>query len=279
MSRKKVLLTVATYPLPSRSYDELVCTAGVLEDGSWIRIYPFPLSKLIELRKNGKLQRIKYNWIELELEPRADDFRPESHSPKYYDFRDFESHGRLDTKSNWYERKKYCLKRVYTNLTELIEDSNESNNVSLATFKPTKIKNFKIEKEEREWKEVWKGLRQQMDLFQEKPQSNIDQIIPKVPYKFKYEFEDDEGRSSIMMIEDWEIGALYWKCLRRADGNEQIAIQKVKEQYFDNFTKTKDIYLFLGTTLKYHQRRMSNPFTIIGVFYPKKEVQQSLFSL
>jgi hypothetical protein len=42
--RKKVLITVTTIPLPSRSYDELVCTAGVLEDGTWIRIYPMPLS-------------------------------------------------------------------------------------------------------------------------------------------------------------------------------------------------------------------------------------------
>jgi hypothetical protein len=40
MARKKVLITVTTYPLPSRSYDELVCTAGMLENGEWIRIYP-----------------------------------------------------------------------------------------------------------------------------------------------------------------------------------------------------------------------------------------------
>lgn len=43
MPRKKVLITVTTYLLPSRSYEELVCTAGILEDGSWIRIYPVPL--------------------------------------------------------------------------------------------------------------------------------------------------------------------------------------------------------------------------------------------
>lgn len=38
MPREKILLTVTTYPLPSRSYDELVCTAGVREDGSWVRM-------------------------------------------------------------------------------------------------------------------------------------------------------------------------------------------------------------------------------------------------
>ena len=67
MIRKKVLLTVTTYPLPSRSYDELVCTAGVLEDGSWIRIYPVPLSFLSGLKKAGVIQSTKYTWIELDL--------------------------------------------------------------------------------------------------------------------------------------------------------------------------------------------------------------------
>ncbi len=36
----KVLITVMTYPHPSRGYQELVCTAGVTESGEWIRLYP-----------------------------------------------------------------------------------------------------------------------------------------------------------------------------------------------------------------------------------------------
>jgi hypothetical protein len=36
----KVLITVKTYPLPSRSYTELVCTAGLINGEQWIRIYP-----------------------------------------------------------------------------------------------------------------------------------------------------------------------------------------------------------------------------------------------
>jgi hypothetical protein len=31
--KARVLITVKTYPLPSGKYEELVCTAGVLEDG------------------------------------------------------------------------------------------------------------------------------------------------------------------------------------------------------------------------------------------------------
>lgn len=41
----KVLVTVKTYPTISVKYDELVCTAGFREDGSWIRIYPIPFLK------------------------------------------------------------------------------------------------------------------------------------------------------------------------------------------------------------------------------------------
>ena len=89
MTKKKVLITVTTYPLPSRSYDELVCTEGILETGEWIRIYPVPLKFLKGLREKGKIETFKYNWIELNLKKRSDDFRPESHSPIYYDFRDY----------------------------------------------------------------------------------------------------------------------------------------------------------------------------------------------
>ena len=39
-----------------------------------------------------------------------------------------------------------------------------------------------------------------------------------------------------MMIEDWEIGALYWKCLKGAEGDEATALQKVKQKYEKEFT-------------------------------------------
>src|SRR6056297_3158841 len=88
MALTRVLITVTTYPLPSRSYDELVCTAGVLENGEWIRIYTVPLRFLIDLKGSGRVKNVKYTWIELDLNERSDDFRPESHSPVNYDFKD-----------------------------------------------------------------------------------------------------------------------------------------------------------------------------------------------
>lgn len=275
MALTKVLITVTTYPLPSRSYDELVCTAGVLENGQWIRIYPVPLKFLKGLRKDGKIETFKYNWIELDLAKRSDDFRPESHSPLDYSFSNIKVLGKIDTKNNWKERKTYCLTNVYANKAKLLSDSKSPTNISLATFKPSKIVSFEIEEDEREWKNEWKEIRKQGDLFDSNKSPEI--LIPKLPYKFSYKFLDDEGTPSTLMIEDWEIGALYWNCLKAAEGNETIALKKVREKYETEFIKEKDVYLFLGTTKEWHTRRATNPFVIIGVFYPKQEIQTSLF--
>jgi hypothetical protein len=275
MARKKVLITVTTYPLPSRSYDELVCTAGILENGDWIRIYPVPLSFLIDLKGSGKVNNVKYTWIEIDLNKRADDFRPESHSPVNYDFKDIVVGQTIGTEGNWTIRKDLCLKNVYTNKVKLIEDSKNPKNISLATFKPARILSLEIEEDTRDWKDEWLQLRQQGDLFA--TVKSIETLIPKLPYKFYYRFVDDSGNESRLMIEDWEIGALYWNCLRNADGNKSIALRKVKQQYEANFIENKDIHLFLGTTKEWHRRRATNPFVIIGVFYPKKEIQGRLF--
>lgn len=275
MPRKKVLLTVTTYPLPSRSYDELVCTAGILETGEWIRIYPVPLSFLIGQKKEGEMKSYKYTWLELDLKKRTDDFRPESYSPENYDFKDLILHQHIDTKNNWTLRKDYCLKEVYTNLDKLLETSKDPHNKSLATFKPSSVERLEIEPDEREWKNEWKELRKQGDLFSQDKAPEI--LIPKLPYKFYYRFTDDSGKKSRMMIEDWEIGQLYWNCLRSSEGDELKALEKVKQRYEYEFISKKDICFFLGTTLQWHRRRSPNPFVIIGVFYPKKEPQLKLF--
>jgi hypothetical protein len=275
MARHKVLITVTTYPQPSRSHDELVCTAGILENGEWIRIYPVPLSFLVDLKGNGQVNNVKYTWFELELRKRTDDFRPESHSPINYDFRDLKIIEQIDTKSNWLRRKEFVLKNVYTSMTKLIADSKAPTNISLATFKPASIVRLGWQAASREWKNEWKDLRKQGDLFA--ADKDPEKLIPKLPYKFMYVFTDDSGKERKLMVEDWEIGALYWNCLRKAEGNEQIALQKVKEQYEDNFKNNKDIYFFMGTTRQWHMRRARNPFVIIGVFYPKKETQGKLF--
>ncbi|NLC43506.1 MAG: hypothetical protein GX783_04410 [Clostridiales bacterium] len=264
--KKRIFIVVKTYPTISKTYAELVCTAGVLEDGSWIRLYPVPFRKL-ELEQKYK----KYTWIQIEAERNTDDFRPETYRP--YDFSKIIIEPR-GSKVDWDERRRIIFnnKKVYTNLQELI-DKAKLDNTSLAVFKPTKILNFIIESTEPDWNldklESLKNLSNQMNLFQTAEEIAEEfKVLPKVPFKFSYRFEDDTGRQSKLMIEDWEIGALYFNCLYRANGNKEIAITKVKEKFFDEFLE-KDLHFFLGTTKKFHNIA-PNPFIIIGTFYPPK---------
>lgn len=269
----KVLIIAKTYPSLSNKYGELVCTAGITEDGNLIRIYPIPFRNIEDYEKKYK----KYDWIEIDLERNTSDFRPESH--RVLDIDSIKVVGNINTENNWQRRKDIIFKSsIYTNMTELIEHSKMDNQkTSLAIFKPKQILSFIIEKIDREWSknklDAWKANREQGYLFEDFSTSNKD-IVKKLPYKFSYKYIDDKNREATLMIEDWEIGALYWNCLRDANGDEVIACQKVKQKY-ENFIKENDIYLFLGTTKEWHNLS-PNPFIIISVFYPKKEAP-SLF--
>jgi len=271
--RYKVLIVVKTYPSISLKYDELVCTAGFLENGDWVRIYPIPFRKL-----DFEKQYSKYQWIELELEKNSQDFRPESFKPVNIETMQLLDKVEADGK-DWALRRKLCLNKVYTNLTDLIaEAKNELIRTSLAVFKPKRITNFIIENESREWDkeklDIVMANRKQLNLFASKTIS--EDVADKLPYKFSYVFEDETGREATFMIEDWEIGALYWNSLRVNAGSEIKAKEAVIKKYYLEFVGKKDIYFFLGTTRQWHLVS-PNPFVIIGIFYPGPITQLSLF--
>lgn len=266
MALTKVLITVKTYPTISSKYDELVCTAGFREDGTWVRIYPVPFRKRAYTE-----QYKKYDWIELDLVKNTSDFRPESFRPSTLET-EINVVGHIDTSRNWEERKKVCLGNIYYNLSELIAEAKDKNiGTSLAVFKPSEILDFYAEPVEREWSSKQKAALAQQNLFETK-----FEVVKKLPYKFRFRFKDDQGKESNMMIEDWETGQLFWNCLARHEGNEQKAIQDVRKKYFDDFAMTKDLHFYLGTTQKNHYVS-HNPFMIIGTFHPKVESQMKLF--
>lgn len=272
---RKVFITVKTYPTLSKKYDELVCTAGILDDGSWVRIYPLPFRKL-DYENRYK----KYQWLEAPLVRNESDPRPES-----YKVQDISKVKLIDevvgTQDSWRERKKIIFAKnpVFTDLTKLIEKAN-NNELSLAIFKPKELQGFVIEETDRKWSkeslEHLKNKAKQLSLFQTEEEVEKEfSVVDKLPYKFSYRFTDIKGRKSKLMIEDWEIGMLYWNCLKRTDGNEKKAVEMVKNKYMKEFSK-KDIYLFLGTTRRFHGWG-SNPFVIVGVFYPPIDNQIELF--
>lgn len=267
ISNARVLVTVKTYPLPSSKYEELVCTAGILEDGKWIRIYPIPFRSMPFTE-----QYKKYQWIELDLIRNTRDFRPESYRPKRGFDEPINPVGEVNTANKWADRKTLVLKETFTSMNEIITLAKGETQKSLATLKPREIVDFVIEPDEREWKQEWVDQFKQYNLFEhdEQGRGKEREIIRKVPYKYSYRFlTEGDNQPRKLMIEDWEIGALYWNCLSQAEGDENEANKKVREKYFEKFTVERDLYLFLGTTKQYHNVS-PNPFVIIGVFYPPK---------
>lgn len=266
MALMNVLIAVKTYPTLSAEYDELVCTAGFLEDGSWIRIYPILFRKL-----SDQSQYKKWQWITIDLVRNTRDLRNESYRPVDID-KPITLGPVLPSKGNWAYRKPYALKEVYTNMDDLIAEAKRPPYKSLAVVKPTKVIDFIWEEVDRDWNaEKLKAVyanQMQGDLFKEDERVAFT-IAKKLPYKFSYVFTTEDGKERTVMIEDWELGMLYWNCLEMANDDETIACQKVKERYFDLMTRGTDFYFLMGTTLKFHNVS-PNPFIIIGTFYPKQ---------
>jgi hypothetical protein len=264
----KILITVKTYPTLSEKYDELVCTAGFKEDGSWVRLYPVPYRKL-----DYKNQYHKWQWIEMDIVKNTSDFRLESYRPADIE-REFIIGDKIE---NWEMRKNIVLRNVYINMEDLIAKAKDtSTGISLATLKPSQVIDFVWEECEREWnKKKLDAIyvnQAQGDLFQEKTKK-LFHIAKKIPYEFSYIFKTEDKKERKLMIEDWELGQLYWNCLKKANGDEINACRKVKQKYFDWMLKQRELYFFLGTTKRFHNIA-PNPFIIIGTFYPPKSSNQ-----
>ena len=269
----RILVTVKTYPELSKTYGETVCTAGLREDGTWVRLYPVPFRRL------GEQEQYRlYDWITCPLTKHTGDGRPESYRPTG----EIERVDHVNTSDNWRERRELLLRRprVYRSLAELIQAA-KNNVVSLAVFKPARVIDFVWEAADREWDpgklEAVRAITSQPDLFDDQSWRRTFRMVDKVPYNFYYRIEDADGRTSRMRILEWQLGALYRNCLRLTEGDERTALTKVKQKYFDQFLKT-DLHLFLGTTLAWH-KRAPNPWTIVGILPIPKEKQRDLFAM
>jgi hypothetical protein len=277
MALTRILISVKTYPTLSATYEELVCTAGFMEDGTWVRIYPVPYRKLKYADRYEKWQ-----WIEMDIVRNTKDFRKESYRPADLD-KDIVLLNSIPPTNKWMKRKEFALKNVYTDMSILIQEAkDETIGTSLAVLKPQKVIDFIWEPCEREWDkkklDTIIAKQAQGSLFDNEETKRIFQVAKKLPYKFSYVFTTEDNKERMLMVEDWELGALYWNCLKDAKGDETVACQKVKAKYLDYMVNKCDLYFFLGTTQKFHNVG-PNPFIIIGVFYPLKEdkTQLSLF--
>lgn len=255
MKNERLLIVVKTYPHPSKSYQELVCTAGMREDGSFVRLYP------VDFRYRPLYQWYKkYQWIEVEVEKQASDPRPESYRPTLTSIKVVSEP--LSSKNYWAERKQVVLARPLPTMCEL-RTAYQNDRTSLGIIKPKSIVELITRKDKPDWKESQKASLAQLDLFDQNKKP-----LRKIPYKFSYRFfcSSKNCKGHNMRITDWELGELFLKEFDRL-GSEQKAIEIVQNKFWNELCSDNvDTHFFVGTTLPY------NSWIVLGVFWPKKTI-------
>lgn len=255
----KVLITVKTYPIPSAKYDELVCTAGVTEKGEFIRLYPINFRDLPYSQ-----QYRKYQWIEVQAEKhKGRDVRKESYRPNC-DSIQILGEPIKSNPGNWAERAKYVMPNIALSMEDL-HARQENDRTSLGIFKPKNVQDLVITPDSGEWKASFRTALQQARLWETR---SVSKIPPrKVPFKFQYQFECNDSRCKRkhrMMIEDWEVGALFWRLVDQGATHKEAA-DRVREKFLTELCgPDKDTHFFVGTILAHPKT-----WVIIGVFYPK----------
>ncbi len=261
MEKTRVLITVMTYPHPSKGSMEVVCTAGITEAGEWVRLYP------VDYRYRPRTQQFhKYQWIEVELEPtgHGNDNRKESRRPNLDSIRILGEP--LSTKKYW-EARRAIIDRMPHHTRKQLEELFETEHVSLGIVRPKRVLDMVIEPADPEWKPEWQSLFSQLRLFgpPQKP-------LRKLPYTFHYIFEcEDSDKPHRAMCEDWELGTLFLKECDRL-GSEEDAAQNVRDKFLGELCRDdKDTRFFMGTRFPY------DVWLVLGVFWPPIVEQQSLF--
>lgn len=261
----KVLIFGKTYPELSTKYVETVCTGGVLETGQPIRLYPVPLRYL-----DGDSQYSLYNWITVPAEKSTKDPRPES----FHIIPDRIQIGASVPTDNdeWGARREVVFRDRswhFEGMAELM-DANRTRNCSIGFVQPGQIDDVTLTA---------------------KPDSERAKFSMKLT-ALQQHVESDMFHPSFkhLAFMSHEI-ALHWRCADRCKtcSNQPHAMKVLDWGLFELARKKSwlaaaekmreisdlsryDFRLYLGN-FRLHMRN----FGIIGLWYPKRQQQGSLF--
>lgn len=249
---KKVLVLVKTYPTPSQTMNETVCTAGLTEDGEWIRIYPVPFRYL-----SGDQQFRVFDWVQCDLEKRpvGKDSRPESH---HVDFDSIRIVGYLDSHRDVLDRYDLVHSTERPSL-EALQEEHRNTRASLGLFRPGRMYGLSFEPDTPNWSPEERIKLSQMSLFVD-PAKMVP--LRKVPYKIYVVFESaDTGKSHKLRMTGWEYNFTFLKLLDQYPCEPEKAQLELNSRWMKNFSEDRLGYLIAGTPLA--QDRFGT-FIIIG---------------
>ena len=251
-TKKRILITVRTYPTPARNGVEVSCTAGITEEGEWIRLFPVPYRFLAYDRRFTK-----YQLIEVDVQ-RSSDPRPESYRINPDSIKILEQP--LSTKNYWSARKDRVFPLRANSLCELQRLRDQNGHPTLGLFKPKEV-SFRLQPEDNpDWTPNELERLSQSSFFDNTP----SQLLEKVPYKFYYRFRCDDRRCNLhnLSCTDWEMGESYrkWRNEYGSDG----WLRAFRNKYEVDMLLDKDLHFYVGT-VRLHPGR----WIIVGLFYPK----------
>lgn len=248
MSVENTLVLAKAYPVVSRKYEELVCVAGVTENGEWRRLYPIPWEVFW---KNSDTKFKKKSWISYELKDvNPSDHRPESRKIKHETIQP-------ENEERWSNIEKMLDERL-TSLETLTGKSHTE--VSLGVIKPRIINFFQDDKKNYE---KYLDKKAQMTLLG-KSAVRID--IPDKIFGYEFYCSDNCTKPHRIMCEDWEVGQLYRNCDRcRKEGKQGYSTdEEVFEKVKQKMLSFNDVYFIVGTHFRF------GTYVIVGIVYPKK---------
>jgi hypothetical protein len=248
--RKKVLVTVKTYPTPAHKGAEVSCTAGITDDQKWIRLFPIPFRYM-----EGSQRFKKYQWVELNVNKAQSDSRKESHE---VDVNSIKILGEpLSTENAWETRKKYVLPLMSPSLCYLQRTLPETGN-TIGIFKPRIIQKLVVQRDTLDWTPA-----EREKLFQPTVHDHLPFApLEKIPYKFSYKFECQEQgcKGHELLCVDWELGES-WRQWKRKYGDDWY--WPLIKRYETDMALIKDTCFYVGTVHQY-----PSSWIIIGLFYP-----------
>lgn len=173
--KKRVLITVRTYPVPAQKGVEVSCTAGVTDDGKWIRLFPLPYRLLEDANKFAK-----YQWITVNVSRAKNDARPESYNPQVDQI---EVGKTLSTERDWWARWDILRPLLSKSLCDLQDERDVTGHPTLGLIKP-QIERLVIEPCSANWTAKQQEALRQTSMFYKAPTTELE----KIPFDFSYEF-------------------------------------------------------------------------------------------
>lgn len=260
----RALIWGKTYPELSRKHAETVCTGAVDGHGRPVRLYPVPLRYL-----QGAQQYSIGDIIEVRASRNPKDNRPESHrieSDSLTIIRPVPT-----DQQEWAGRREWIFRDSSWHFESLgqLDAARQRNATSMGLIRPGTVERVYLRRKSaaarREFEEKWDSVTSQTDLFlaEYKALEFLPQEI-RIVWRCATPCEKCASHPHDMMVLDW--GLLE---LARRDGSWEKARQKLET--ISNLAEY-DFRLFIGNFfLRQHT------WGVIGLWYPKRQAQQSLF--